>query len=72
MINVVYSQRHRTYTLQKLFTLNFNPLTIACDSQQAEMMWRKRSHDPSIDSQSEYCDTPEEFETVCRYLGSLS
>ena len=33
---------------------------------QAEMMWRKRSHNPSIDSEGSYADTPEEFETTCR------
>ena len=33
---------------------------------QAEMMWRHRSHTPSIDSNSEYADTPEEFEVECR------
>jgi len=33
---------------------------------QAEMMWRHRSHTPSIDSQSDYADTPEEFEVECR------
>lgn len=33
---------------------------------QAEMMWRNRSHNPSIDSESTYADSPEEFETECR------
>jgi hypothetical protein len=33
---------------------------------QAEMMWRHRSHTPSIDSNSQYSDTPEEFEVECR------
>ena len=31
----------------------------------AEMMWRKRSHDPSIDSYGDYED-PEVFEATCR------
>ena len=33
---------------------------------QAEMMWRKRSHNPAIDSESEYAESPEEFEVTCR------
>ena len=33
---------------------------------QAEMMWRRRSHDPSIDSEGSYADSPEEFEVTCR------
>ena len=32
----------------------------------AEMMWRKRSHNPEIDSHGSYVDTPEEFEATCR------
>ena len=32
----------------------------------AEMMWRKRSHNPNIDNYGSYADTPEEFETECR------
>ena len=32
---------------------------------QAEMMWRKRSHNPSIDSHGSY-ENPEEFEVTCR------
>ena len=32
---------------------------------QAEMMWRKRSHNPAIDHEGSY-DTPEEFEVKCR------
>ena len=32
----------------------------------AEMMWRKRSHNPAIDSNGSYADTPEEFEVTCR------
>lgn len=32
---------------------------------QAEMMWRQRSHNPSIDSHGSYED-PAEFETTCR------
>ena len=31
----------------------------------AEMMWRKRSHDPSIDSHGSY-ESPEVFEATCR------
>ncbi len=31
----------------------------------AEMMWRKRSHNPSIDSYGDY-ESPEEFEATCR------
>ena len=33
---------------------------------EAEMMWRKRSHNPEIDHQGSYADTPEEFEATCR------
>ena len=33
---------------------------------QAEIMWRKRSQNPSIDSLANYADTPEEFEAECR------
>ena len=33
---------------------------------QAEMMWRRRSHNPSIDSEGSYADSPQEFETTCR------
>lgn len=32
----------------------------------AEMMWRKRSQNPDIDSQGKYADGPEEFEATCR------
>ena len=32
----------------------------------SEMMWRERSHNPSIDSHHRYADTPEEFEATCR------
>ena len=32
---------------------------------QAEMMWRKRSHDPDIDTYGSY-ESPEEFEATCR------
>ena len=32
----------------------------------AEMMWRKRSHNPEIDNYGSYSDTPEEFEAECR------
>jgi hypothetical protein len=32
----------------------------------AEMMWRKRSHNPEIDSYGSYADTSEEFEATCR------
>ena len=39
-------------------------LCYAC--AQAEMMWRKRSHNPAIDSNGSYADTPEEFEVTCR------
>jgi len=39
-------------------------LCYAC--AHAEMMWRKRSHDPEIDSHGSYADTPEEFEATCR------
>jgi hypothetical protein len=39
-------------------------LSYAC--AHAEMMWRKRSHNPEIDSRGSYADTPEEFETECR------
>ena len=39
-------------------------LCYAC--AQAEMMWRKRSHNPDIDSHGSYADTPEEFEVTCR------
>ena len=39
-------------------------LCYAC--AQAEMMWRKRSHNPDIDSHGSYSDTPEEFEVTCR------
>ncbi len=39
-------------------------LSYAC--AHAEMMWRKRSHDPEIDSRGSYADTPEEFEVECR------
>ena len=31
----------------------------------AEMMWRKRSHNPSIDAHGSY-EEPEEFELTCR------
>jgi hypothetical protein len=31
----------------------------------AEMMWRKRSHNPKIDSHGSH-GTPEEFEATCR------
>ncbi len=31
----------------------------------AEMMWRKRSHDPGIDRYGDY-ESPEEFEATCR------
>lgn len=31
----------------------------------AEMMWRKRSHNPDIDSYGSY-ENPEEFEATCR------
>jgi len=41
-------------------------VTLYYSLAQAEMMWRERSHNPSIDSQSEYADTPEEFEVECR------
>lgn len=48
---------------------NFSPeeaqaLYYAC--AHAEMMWRKRSHNPEIDSYRSYADTPEEFEVTCR------
>ena len=33
---------------------------------QAEMMWRRRSNNPDIDNESEYADSPEEFEVTCR------
>ena len=33
---------------------------------QAEMMWRRRSHDPAIDNESQCADSPEEFEVTCR------
>ena len=33
---------------------------------QAEMMWRRRSHNPAIDSESECAESPEEFEVTCR------
>ena len=33
---------------------------------QAEIMWRKRSQNPSIDTLANYVDTPEEFEAECR------
>ena len=33
---------------------------------QAEMMWRKRSHTPSIDNESTCAYSPEEFEATCR------
>ena len=33
---------------------------------QAEMMWRRRSHNPAIDSESKYAESPEEFEVTCR------
>ena len=51
------------------FDLNFTrdeveTLYYAC--AQAEMMWRKRSHAPLIDSESSYADSPEEFEVECR------
>ena len=39
-------------------------LSYAC--AQAEMMWRKRSHNPDIDSHGSHADTPEEFEAECR------
>jgi len=39
-------------------------LSYAC--AHAEMMWRKRSHNPEIDSHGSYADTPEEFEATCR------
>ncbi len=39
-------------------------LSYAC--AHAEMMWRKRSHNPEIDSHGSYADTPEEFEVTCR------
>ncbi len=39
-------------------------LCYAC--AHAEMMWRKRSHHPDIDSHGSYADTPEEFEAECR------
>ena len=41
-------------------------VTLYYSLAQAEMMWRERSHNPSIDCQSEYADTPEEFEVECR------
>ena len=31
----------------------------------AEMVWRKRSHDPGIDRYGDY-ESPEEFEATCR------
>ena len=40
--------------------------TLSYSLAQAEMMWRKRSHNPSIDNESQYADTPEEFEAECR------
>ena len=33
---------------------------------QAEMMWRRRSHNPAIDNESECAESPEEFEVTCR------
>ena len=33
---------------------------------QAEMMWRRRSNNPDIDSESTYAESPEEFEVTCR------
>ena len=39
-------------------------LSYAC--AHAEMMWRKRSHNPDIDNYGSYADTPEEFEAECR------
>ena len=47
---------------------NFSPeeataLYYAC--AHAEMMWRKRSHNPEIDAYSSYED-PDEFELTCR------
>ena len=33
---------------------------------QAEMMWRNRSKNPDIDSNSEYAESPEDYATECR------
>ena len=41
----------------------WDELCYAC--AHAEMMWRKRSHNPAIDSHGSYED-PDEFEITCR------
>ena len=41
-------------------------VTLYYSLAQAEMMWRHRSHNPAIDSEGEYADTPEDFEVECR------
>ena len=51
------------------FDLNFTReevRTLYYSLAQAEMMWRKRSHNPAIDSESKYAESPEEFEVTCR------
>ena len=41
-------------------------MTLYYSLAHAEMMWRQRSHDPTIHSHGSYADTPEEFEAECR------
>ena len=40
-------------------------VTLYYSLAHAEMMWRQRSHNPSIDAYSSYED-PEEYEATCR------
>jgi hypothetical protein len=53
--------REQTVTLTRQ---EWEDLSYAC--AHAEMMWRKRSHNPSIDSHGSYAYSPEEFEATCR------
>ena len=51
------------------FDMNFTKEeveTLYYSLAQAEMMWRRRSHNPAIDSESECAESPEEFEVTCR------
>jgi len=57
----------RTTELMLTFDLDREAIvTLYYSLAHAEMMWRARSHDPSIDSHASYADTPEEFEATCR------
>ena len=41
-------------------------MTLYYSLAHAEMMWRQRSHNHTIDNLGSYADTPKEFEAECR------